>query len=60
MEKNIVIKFFLYILPYALAILNFCQVQLKLVQGIHHFGPTDNDLDWSKSNGPSGLVQGIH
>ena len=24
------------------------------------FGPTDNHLDQSKSNGPSDLVQGIH
>ena len=30
-------------------------VQLILVQGIHHFGPTDNYLDRSKSNGPSGF-----
>ena len=40
---------------YAFAILNFYLVQLLLVQEIHHFGPTDNDLDWSKSNGPSGF-----
>ena len=47
MEKNILISRKNLYCHYAFAILNFYLVQLILVQGIHHFGPTDN--------GPSGF-----
>ena len=39
---------YIAIMPWLLGILYGYLVQLILVQGIHHFGPTDNYLDRSK------------